>query len=307
MVRFGSPSLSRVLAGLVRRTWLVVLVTVSVCSVFTAHAVAALASARYLDSSPTAPHHLVAVSVEEPAPVPPAPDGSAFVERNIFCSTCTPLTPGLGGPGPTNAPFIPDALLIATSLGATSIATLRVPRTEVQGDFAVGDIVPGLGEITRIGFTTVDVTDRDGRTGTLSLRTPLESGGGRDVGAANPDPAAAASATPGIVKLDETTYEVERGFVRDLVSGSVKTAGARIIPVSKDGKLDGLRMAGVRAGTLAANLGLQNGDVLIAVNNAKIESANTLLDLYAQLDKLSTVELSGTRRGTPLTLTLRLR
>jgi hypothetical protein len=47
--------------------------------------------------------------------------------------------------------------------------------------------------------------------------------------------------------------------------------------------------------------------VLQAVNNQKIESANTLLGLYAQLEQLSTVELAGTRGGKPLTLTLRLR
>ena len=43
------------------------------------------------------------------------------------------------------------------------------------------------------------------------------------------------------------------------------------------------------------------------MNNTKIESANTLLGLYAELDKLQTVELAGTRKGKPLTLTLRLR
>ena len=47
--------------------------------------------------------------------------------------------------------------------------------------------------------------------------------------------------------------------------------------------------------------------MLQAVNNQKIESANTLLGLYSQLEQLNTVELAGTRAGKPLTLTLRLR
>ena len=46
---------------------------------------------------------------------------------------------------------------------------------------------------------------------------------------------------------------------------------------------------------------------LASVNNEKIESANTLLTFYAQLDSLNNVELAGTRAGKPLTLTLRLR
>ena len=75
----------------------------------------------------------------------------------------------------------------------------------------------------------------------------------------------------------------------------------------KDGKLDGLKLVGVKPGGLASRLGLQNTDVLQAVNNQKIESANTLLTMYAQLDTMNTVELDGTRRGKPLAITLRLR
>ena len=293
-----SSSLSRVLAGLVRRTWLVVVATTAVCSVFAAHAVAALAAARYLDAPPpSAHHHVVAAAVEEPAPVP---DGSALVERNMFCSSCTP-SPLTSGPGLAGA-FVPDAQLIATAIGAESIATLRVPSTEVQGDFAVGDIVPGLGEITRIGFQTVDIRGRDGRIGTLSLLGAQPAVEAPTVAAATPSPG-----LEGVRQIDATTYEVDRSFVRDLVSGSVKTSGARIMPIAKDGKLEGLRLLGIRPGSPAASLGLTNGDTLVAINNTKIESANTLLDLYAQLDKLDTVELSGTRKGKPLTLTMRLR
>src|SRR5690606_25847965 len=105
----------------------------------------------------------------------------------------------------------------------------------------------------------------------------------------------------------EHTFEVDRSLVRDLVGGSVGAAGARIAPITKNGKLEGLRLFGVRPSSIAGALGLKNGDVLEAVNNQKIESANTLLGLYSQLDQLGTVELAGTRGGKPLTLTLRLR
>ena len=95
--------------------------------------------------------------------------------------------------------------------------------------------------------------------------------------------------------------------MRDLVGGNVKTAGARVMPMTgKDGKLSGLRLFGVRTDALAGKVGLQNGDVFEAVNNIKIEDANSLLGLVAQLETISTVELAGTRKGKPLTLTLRL-
>jgi hypothetical protein len=297
-------ALHRVTAGLVRRTWLVALVTVLVCTVCAAHAIAALVDASYLDS---APPRVPLVRVQNDAPALTTrmtPDGAALVTRNMFCSTCTPIVGG--GPGPTDA-FTPEALLIATSIGRAPVATIRVPKSEVQGSWEVGDTIPGIGTITSIGFVTVELVDDRGRHGTLSL-LDSQPGGRGDGGAATPTPAAADPFADRVKKIDDTTYEVDRSLIRDLVGGTMKTGGARIMPVTtKDGKLDGLRLFGVRPGSVAAAVGLQNTDTIEAVNNIKIESANTMLDLLAKLDSLTTVELAGKRRGKPLTLTLRLR
>jgi S1-C subfamily serine protease len=92
------------------------------------------------------------------------------------------------------------------------------------------------------------------------------------------------------------------------VSGAVRPGGARILPVTDGaGQLAGLRIAGAGAGSIAAAIGLRNGDVLAEINGKHIESANTLIDVYGRLDELNTVELDGTRGKQPLALTLRLR
>lgn len=280
------------IAGL-RRTWLVALVTVIACSVFAVRTVAALTA------PPTADHSPWVVPLPKVSVLAPhvTPDGSSFVVRNMFCSTCAP-----DGPGSTT-PFKPAAILIATSIGRDTRATLRVPASEVQGSFGIGDYVPGVGTIDRIGFVSVDVVSRDGQRGTLSLF----DGGHGDAGAATPAPVAATPFGDRIKKIDDHTFEVERSLVRDLVGGAAGTGGARIMPITKQGKVDGLRILGVRDGQLASSLGLKSGDVLQAINNTKIESANTLLGFYAQLETLNIVELAGTRAGKPLVLTLRLR
>jgi hypothetical protein len=292
-------------AGL-RRTWLVAVAAMIACSVFAAHGIASLVEAQYLEPAPSrsAPLHTVQVT----APVSVInPDGTTFVTRNMFCSTCA--APG-GGSVPTDS-YHPPAILIATSVGADSRATLRVPATEAQGSWGLGDIVPGVGKIDRIGFVSIDVIDiaDPNRRGTLSLFDgTLASGGGRsDASAATLAPAAADPFAGRIKKIDDTTYEVDRSLVRELVGGAGGTANGRVIPITKDGKLDGLRLAGVRSGSIANAVGLKNGDVLQVVNNTKIESANTLLTLYSQLDQLNNVELAGTRAGKPLTVMLRLR
>jgi hypothetical protein len=284
-----------VTAGL-RRTWLVALAAVIACAAFAARGISSLVEAQYLEPSPP---RVSLRAVQAPASEA-KPDGSELVARNMFCSTCT----GTDGPGPM-ASYKPDAILIATSMGGDPRATLRVWATEVQGSWGLGEVVPGVGRIERIGFTSIDVADGE-RRATLSLFDRIP-GGRSDAGAATPAPAAADPFADRIRKLDDRTYEVERGLVRDLVSGAVKPGRARVIPVTQDGKLTGLRLTGVRPGSPAAAMGLRSGDVLEAVNGKQIESANTLLELYAQLDQLGTVELDGSRAGKPLTLTLRLR
>lgn len=286
---------------LVRRTWLVAPITVIVCASFGARAVAALVDAQVPEPAPlprTAPP-----SEKAKAPVRVKPDGMSFVARNMFCSTCAP-SPGVPA-GPTDS-FVADAQLIATSVGDDPRATVRVRATEAQGSWGLGEQIPGVGTIEHIGFVTIDVVDGAGRHATLSLLEPAQG----TTAIAAPAPAASPEDpfADRLRKIDDHTFEVDRSLVRELVGGSMTKAGARVSPVtSKSGTLDGLKVLGVRRDGLAGRLGLQTGDVLEGINNTKIESANTLLGLYAQLETLDSVELEGTRRGKPLTLTLRLR
>lgn len=298
-------ALHHTIAGLVRRTWFIAGMTILGCAVFAAHAAASLVDASVSEPGHRPPRN--APLEKAPAPTRTRPDGRAFVERNMFCSSCAPVVGE--GPGPTDS-FVPDAVLIATSLGDEPRATVHVRASEAQGSWGLGERIPGVGTLSRISYVSIDVVDGQGRRGTLSL---LENpaGGRGEAGAATPGPTASADPDPfadRLRKIDDHTFEVDRSLVRELVGGSMAKGGARVQPMTnKNGQLDGLKFFGVRKDGLAGRLGLENGDLLEAVNNTKIESANTLLGLYAQLETLNTVELAGTRRGKPLTITLRLR
>src|SRR4051794_17655522 len=119
------PALQRCIGGFVRRTWLVTLVAVVVCAGFAARAVAAYVDAD-LQVAPHAPPSKAPPRVS--VSPPPARDPNVLVQRNIFCSSCTPVV----GPGPSNAYSGQPAVLIATSLGDQPRATLRVIPTEAQ-------------------------------------------------------------------------------------------------------------------------------------------------------------------------------
>jgi hypothetical protein len=300
-------TLHSLLAGLVRRTWFVLVISILVCAGFTAHALDAVAATERLPPAQGTP-----LPGRAAAPVHAASDGTALVVRNMFCSTCD----APAGPGPTDASFSGrPAMLIATSLAtqaADSRATVRVLDTEVQGSWGLGERIPGVGTVRRIGGTSIDVVDGAGQLTRLSLLEKIAAtGGGGGSGAgllsrSTPDPAVDPFADR-IKKIDDHTYEVDRNFVRELVTGAAKPGGIRMIPIVKNGEVQGVRMASVRAGSLPAAIGMKSGDVLDAINGDPLKSAQQMLDLYAKLDQLDSVELGGTRAGKPLAIILRLR
>lgn len=292
------PTLQKIVAGFVRRTWLVALVAVIVCAGFAARAVAAFSAADV--TLPPA-----ATGARVVAPAPPArkqPDGTILVERNIFCSTCLP---GLGS-GPSNAYAGQPAVLIAINAGTTPVATVRVIPTEVQGSWAVGETIPGVGRVERIGNSMIEVIDAAGHRGRLSLV---------ELAAA---PAPAGAATPGagpaadplsqrVKKLADGSFEVDRDLVRELVSGVSRASGVRIVPTKDKHGHMALRIATARATSVAGAIGLRPGDMLSSIDGEPVKDVNQLLGLYSKLDQLSTLELQGTRAGKPLAISLRFR
>ncbi len=198
-------------------------------------------------------------------------------------------------------------MLIATGTGLDSWATVRVVETEVQGSWSLGETIPGVGMIDRIGGVSIDVVDPDGHHARLSL---LDGAVAAGPGPGAATPVAAAAADPyadRIKKLDDHTYEVDRDLVRELVSGAAKPGKMRMMPIVQGGDVKGVRVFGVSPGTPGFAIGMKNSDVISAIDGEPIKTAQQLLDLYAKLDQLSGVELQGTRAGKPLVIALRLR
>jgi hypothetical protein len=309
-------SLCAVVHRLVRRTWLVTAITVISCAGFAARGAASIMAASYIETDAVPPGMV--------RPAPPAlhaaiPDptfrdhrrgvqGGELVVRNMFCSSCGPLgvTRGLGGPGDL---VLAQALLIETSVGDEPRATVRVLASEVQGSWGVGDTIPGLGQVEHIAYQWIDLVDRTGRRGRLQLLASADSslapaaGRGPDTAMSESPPAPWSTR---IRKLDDQNYDVDRDLVRELVTGTAKDR-ARPVPILENGEIKGIRLLGINPTSIAFGLGLKNGDSLTAIDGEPIKNVQQLLDLYAKLDQLSSVELSGKRAGKPLVRTLRLR
>jgi len=291
---------------LVRRTWLITTITVASCAAFAARAAASLVAAEYL--TPVAAGVAPAPPVRAPATRPRRADGHQLVERNMFCSSCAPA-----GPAAAADFVLTPAVLIETSLGAEPRATVRVLASEVQGSWGVGETIPGLGHVDRIASRWIELVDPAGHRGRLSLLDAgLESGraaaAGRGSGTAMPEsPPAAGPWSARIKRLDDQNYVVDHDLVRELVTGAAKPGGMRFVPVLDQGEIKGVRVFGVTADSIGFALGLHSGDTVTAIDGAPLKSLDQLLDLYARLDQLSAVELSGTRGGRPIVRTLHLR
>lgn len=285
------------ITGLVRRTWIVTAVTVVTCAAFAANAATALIEADILIPGPSAGAHSV-VRVA-PARSPGHPKDGPLVDRNPFCSSCGPGA----GPAATALGTLQQAVLIATDLGAEARATVRVVRTDVQGSWGVGDAIPGLGQVERIGPMWIELVDGAGRRGRLSL---LDAAAGSDPGPAPDRPPAAQRWAGRFEKLGEQDYAVDRSLVRELV-GAGGQAGVRMVPIFDHGEIKGVRVGAVSTDSIASALGLKTGDVLTAIDGEPLKNLDQLLSLYARLDQLSVVELAGTRAGKPLVRNLRLR
>jgi hypothetical protein len=279
-------------------------VVVMACAAFAASAVSSVISASYLAPATTGPRF---PALQTPAPTSPARakrDGRDLVTRDIFCSSCAPPEAVAVGPDDT---YAPQGVLIATTIGAELRCTVRALSSAAQGDYGVGDRIPSVGTVTRIGWRSIELADPDGRHGHLDLLDNIAAARSDD-GAATP--AAAAAAPPWadkIKKIDDHTFEVDRSLVRDLVSGAAKPGAARVTPRIDNGKMTGVRLYAVKEDSLAGALGLKNADVLSGINNVPITSAQTLLDVYAKIDTLNVVEIAGERGGQQTTWTLRLR
>jgi len=305
------------LAALLRRTWLVAAITVASCAVFAARAASALVAAELTPASASPARRSSPPAAGTAHPGSPPGDGAPgdasspasrdarlaragaqLVERNMFCSSCTPALAA-------ETFTLPGAVLIETSLGSDPRATLRVLASEAQGSWGLGQAVPGLGWIDHIAPTWIELVDTAGHRGRLSLLEPAAGGG---LGPArHDDPPAATPWTGRFRQLDEQTYEVDRDLVRELVTGITKPGTARFLPLMTGGQLAGFRIVGVTAASIPAAFGLKSGDTVTAIDGEPIKSIQQGIDLFARLDQVTTVELSGTRAGKPLVRTLRLR
>lgn len=111
-----------------------------------------------------------------------------------------------------------------------------------------------------------------------------------------------------ITCVDEVTCTAERAFVDKLLADpSAMGKQARIMPSVKDGQTLGLKIYGVRPGSLPKLLGLKNGDLLLRINGHDLKNWDAMAELPKTLRGAERVVIDLERKGEPLTKTVTFR
>jgi general secretion pathway protein C len=310
--------------------WLVGVVAVILCSALAASAVGHMIEATALADSEKPARRAV---VRPPTPnlsadldkARNAKSGTALAERNIFCSECLPPQPDAAATpeapsDPNNPPITSLPLrLLATNVSTdpdNSFATILNTSNERQGAYWPGNEIPEAGPVTRILGKYVDFENKaSNRIERISLLSG-DTAGRPAVASAPPvpspsddvDPRAArdelmAAVDAGVRKVDESTFEVDRALVDKVLSNPTAVArGARIVPSVKNGEPNGFKLYAIRPTSVYSKIGLMNGDTVHAVNGFELNSMDKALEVYTKVRESSSLSVSITRRGKPVTL-----
>lgn len=297
--------------------WLVDLLVVVVCAVFAARATAsAIESSYLLDFGPVhAP-----VRALPPPPKVYGKETDEILRRNIFCSGCPPiLTSDEPDGGVTEESGAPQKSTLALKLmaimyappphAAWSTAIVRDLDSKGIGPYGVGGsirdgvVVDSIEEI-RIYVRTgghleyIDLLDK----------APPPASKTAAAGVSAPVAGMEAEIAKGLKKIGENRYEIQRATL-DGVLGNLSelSRSARIVPELKDGRPAGFRLYSVRPDGPFALIGLQNGDVVQAINGIEMSSPDQALGAYTKLKTASHLSVSLERNGTKTTMDYNIR
>jgi general secretion pathway protein C len=295
--------------------WAIDLAVIVVSAMFAARATGVMIETALGRATPTVPA-LHRPSTESAPTTHYNKDVEAILKRNIFCSTCPPIieepqtddpgVPATPSPVRTSLPLKLMAIMFSPPPNDPrwSVAVIRDNERNSAGPYAIG------GKIREATIVDIQETriymDNGGKPEFLDLLDPPPAPAVAPT-AAVPPPAPstdpfAAELDKGIKKVSENGYEIQRGTVDSMLGNmAVLSRAARIVPEVRDGKNAGFRLFSVKADGPFGKIGLQNGDVIYAINGMEMTSPDNALQVYTKLKSANHISVAIERNGAKLT------
>jgi general secretion pathway protein C len=260
--------------------------------------------------------------------------GDPILSRNPFDSVTGPLnakpvpemeTPRVDLSDPLSVPRCEGVnvmIVTESSDPSWSLAALQGPGEPRPVLRRTGDQVAGK-EVAFIGFNPREASPAVWLSGPGDLCQALLFAPPVAVAAA-PTPAPAGEPAPPptggggstlpadikdkIQKVSDTEFNIDRGVVDKILENQAELMRtARIVPESREGKVVGIRLFGIRSDSLLGTLGMQNGDRLESINGFDMSSPEKALEAYARLRTAGNLNVKVNRRGQPVSIDYRIK
>ena len=312
----------------------VVLAFVALAAYFQAAGATQLIGAAFSGPVANAPTSRVMAAAAPPTTTHERPTADAIIARNPFDSVTGPLNaekitledvpvPGkspIDNTDPLTAPVCdaPTVFIVTESHDPLwSVAALQAPGEPRPRMHRVGDDVGGK-KVEFIGYNPRENTPAvwlsSGSTLCQAMlfktqptlpppRRRLRPRRRRRLRRAAARTRCPRTSPPKFSKISDTEFNIDRSVVDKILENQAELMkSARIVPETKDGKVLGIRLFGIRPETLLGTLGLQNGDRLESINGFNMGSPEKALEAYARLRTASQLDVTVNRRGAPVAI-----
>lgn len=118
----------------------------------------------------------------------------------------------------------------------------------------------------------------------------------------------AAAVDSSIEVVSDTERNVQRSLINTILDNQdIAMRQARVMPHEENNEVVGFKVYGIRRDSLFGKLGLENGDLVRAINGIPMTGADKALQAYGRLRMADQIAVTITRRGQDLTLNYSIR
>jgi len=192
-----------------------------------------------------------------------------------------------------------DLALIGTIAGRNDRSyAIFLDKSGKQDIFKVGANVLGLGTLRKVDKDSVVIMS-NGR----EIKVPFS-----DITDIKEVKAGGPAASSFGKRTGESTYLIDQQRIQQaLEKPDQLMTDARFVPNMSEGRQQGFVLRELKPGGLYQSLGLQNGDVLLRINEYSISSPDTALQAITALKGIDRAQLDIIRNGAKMTMTYQIR